>query len=50
MDTQGYISSFDATFHALALLKNAIFMTADEKHIRKVQKNQRIIRFNTVFR
>ncbi len=36
MDTQGqgYISSFDA----LALLKNAIFMTADEKHIRKVQK------------
>jgi len=35
---QGYISSFDATFHALALLKEAIFITADEKHIRKVQK------------
>ncbi|KHD06011.1 hypothetical protein PN36_21595 [Candidatus Thiomargarita nelsonii] len=32
---QGYISSFDATFHALALLMNAVFITADESHYRK---------------
>ncbi len=39
MDTQGkgYISSFDATFHALALLKNALFVTADKAHYNKTK-------------
>jgi predicted nucleic acid-binding protein len=39
MDTQGkgYISSFDATFHALALLKKAIFITADKTHYNKTK-------------
>ena len=35
---QGHISSYDATFHALAILENAIFLTADKKHFRKTQK------------
>jgi predicted nucleic acid-binding protein len=37
LDTQnqGYISSYDATFHALALLRNAVFLTADKKHYQK---------------
>ncbi|HIE00091.1 MAG TPA: PIN domain-containing protein [Thiotrichaceae bacterium] len=34
---QGYISSFDATFHALAILMNAIFITADKSHYRKTK-------------
>jgi len=34
---QGYISSFDATFHALALLMDAVFITADEKHYQKTK-------------
>ncbi len=39
MDTQGkgYISSFDATFHSLALLKNAMFITADKAHYNKTK-------------
>ena len=32
---QGHVSSYDATFHALALLEHAIYLTADEKHYRK---------------
>jgi len=34
---QGYISSFDATFHALAFLMDAVFITADEKHYNKTK-------------
>jgi predicted nucleic acid-binding protein len=34
---QGYISSFDATFHALALLMDAVFITADERHYKKTK-------------
>jgi predicted nucleic acid-binding protein len=34
---QGYISSFDATFHALAVLMKAVFITADEKHYNKTK-------------
>lgn len=30
-----YISSFDATFHALAVEQNALFLTADQKHYNK---------------
>ena len=39
LDTQGkgYISSFDATFHALALLKTAVFITADKRHYNKTK-------------
>jgi predicted nucleic acid-binding protein len=39
IDTQGkgYISSLDATFHALALIENAIFLTADSKHYDKTK-------------
>jgi predicted nucleic acid-binding protein len=39
LDTQGqgHISSFDATFHALALLNDAIFLTADKKHYDKTK-------------
>jgi predicted nucleic acid-binding protein len=39
MDTrgQGHISSFDATFHALALRENATFLTADAAYVRKTQ-------------
>jgi predicted nucleic acid-binding protein len=32
---QGYISAYDATFHALALLEDGIFLTADKTHYRK---------------
>ncbi len=35
---QGYISAYDATFHALALLKNGIFLTADRKHYLKTKE------------
>ncbi len=34
---QGYISSYDATFHALALLENALLITADKKHFQKTK-------------
>lgn len=34
---QGYISSYDATFHALALLENAVLITADKKHYQKTK-------------
>jgi len=34
---QGYISSFDATFHALALLNNSTFITADKVHYNKTK-------------
>jgi len=34
---QGHISSYDATFHAIALLENAILITADAKHFRKTK-------------
>ena len=39
LDTQGqgHISSFDATFHALALLMKAVFLTADGVHYRKTK-------------
>lgn len=39
MDTQGkgYISSFDATFHALALMRGATFVTADVVYVRKTK-------------
>lgn len=39
MDTQGqgHISSFDATFHALALIRGATFLTADAAYKRKTQ-------------
>lgn len=32
---QGYISSFDATFHALAIRIGAVFVTSDEAHVRR---------------
>lgn len=32
---QGYISSFDATFHALALIRGATFLTSDQSYVRK---------------
>lgn len=37
MDTQGqgHISSFDATFHALALMSDATFVTSDQSYVRK---------------
>ena len=35
---QGHISSYDATFHALAILENATFLTADKKHFKKTNK------------
>jgi predicted nucleic acid-binding protein len=34
---QGYISSFDATFHALAILNDAVFVTADKVHYNKTK-------------
>lgn len=39
MDTQGqgYISSFDATFHALALIRGGTFVTADAAYVRKTK-------------
>lgn len=35
---QGYISVYDATFHALAVLNGATFVTADRKHFQKAAK------------
>ena len=35
--SQGYVSSYDASFHALAVQLDAIFVTADEKHYRKTK-------------
>ncbi len=35
---QGYISAYDATFHALAEQQGCDFLTADEKHFRKTEK------------
>lgn len=32
---QGYVSSYDALYHALALIENGIFITDDQKHYRK---------------
>ncbi len=39
IDTKGhgYISAYDAVFHALALLKKAVFLTADKAHYRKTK-------------
>ena len=34
---QGYISSYDATFHALALMENGTLLTADRKHYQKTK-------------
>lgn len=34
---KGYVSSFDATFHAIALLENAVFITADRTHYNKTK-------------
>ena len=34
---QGHISSYDATFHALALDRGGILITADKKHVLKTQ-------------
>jgi len=34
---RGYLSSLDATFHALAILQGATFITADEKHYKKTK-------------
>jgi predicted nucleic acid-binding protein len=40
MDTKGkgHISSYDATFHALAILQQGIFLTADKKHYEKTKE------------
>lgn len=35
---QGHISVYDATFHALAILNGATFITADKKHYNKSVK------------
>lgn len=35
--SQGYISSYDATFHALALQLGATLITADKSHYRKTK-------------
>ena len=35
---KGHISSYDATFHALAILKQGIFLTADKKHYEKTKE------------
>ena len=39
MDTQsqGHISSFDATFHVLALMRGATFLTSDQTYVRKTR-------------
>ena len=39
LDTQGkgHISSFDATYHALAIQEAATFVTADAAYVRKTQ-------------
>lgn len=39
MDTQGqgHISSFDATFHDLALMSDATFVTSDQSYVRKTK-------------
>jgi predicted nucleic acid-binding protein len=34
---QGHISSFDATFHALALMNDATFLTSDQSYVRKTK-------------
>jgi predicted nucleic acid-binding protein len=34
---QGYISSYDAAFHALALQESIVLLTADKKHVRKTK-------------
>ena len=34
---QGYISSFDAVFHALAIRIGCLFVTSDEAHVRKTE-------------
>ena len=35
---QGYISLYDATFHSLAISKNAVFVTGDKRHYLKTKK------------
>ncbi len=39
MDTQGqgHISSYDATFHALAIQSGATFLTSDQSYVRKTK-------------
>jgi predicted nucleic acid-binding protein len=34
---QGYISSYDATFHALAIRLGATFLTSDQAYVRKTK-------------
>lgn len=35
--SQGYISSYDASYHALAIELGAIFVTADKPHVRRTE-------------
>lgn len=35
--SQGYISSYDASYHALAIELRAIFVTADKPHVRRTE-------------
>ncbi|MCP4666018.1 MAG: type II toxin-antitoxin system VapC family toxin [Deltaproteobacteria bacterium] len=35
---QGHVSAYDAVFHALALLKKAVLLTADKAHYRKTNE------------
>jgi predicted nucleic acid-binding protein len=37
-NNHGYVSTFDATFHALAIKEKCDFLTADESHIRRTEK------------
>ena len=34
----GYISSYDASYHALALIEQGVFLTDDRRHIRKTEQ------------
>ena len=33
----GYVSSYDASYHALAVIEDAVFLTDDQAHIRKTK-------------
>jgi len=41
---RGYISSYDASFHAVALMEGALLLTADDRHVRKTENNPGMVK------
>jgi len=39
----GFPSAYDSTYHALAIERNTVFLTADKKHLRKTEKFKHIL-------